>query len=81
MVTPQLHGDTAPLANISPLNQASTIAAMRGLSREVKESELLAPRVAELLWPELLTVPINPPPAGGLLRTTAGRVLHRFGGR
>ena len=76
---PAIHGDIGPLANIWPLNQASTIAAMRGLSPEVKRSETVARLVAELLWPELLTVPISSSSARTGLRARAGRALRRIG--
>lgn len=57
---PQLHGDSINSVWIFPINQQDTINALRFLTPEMKNSRL-SPRLAiQHLWPELLTIPINP---------------------
>ncbi len=54
-------GDVTTQTCIWPLNQASTVRAMRSLSYEAKTQDRMGPLVVKRLWPELLDVPINTP--------------------
>lgn len=58
--SPQLHGDSVRSVWIFPLNQQKTIDALRFLSAEVKNSRVSPGVIINQLWPELLTVPVNP---------------------
>ena len=58
--SPQLHGDSIRSIWLFPLNQQTTIDALRFLGPETKNARTSPRTIINHLWPELLSVPINP---------------------
>lgn len=58
--SPQLHGDSIRSLWLFPMNQQTTIDSLRYLSPETKNARTSPRTIIENLWPELLSVPINP---------------------
>lgn len=58
--SPQLHGDSICSTWLFPMNQQTTIDSLRFLSPETKNARTSPRTIIKDLWPELLSVPINP---------------------
>ena len=58
--SPQLHGDSISSVWLFPMNQQTTIDSLRFLGPETKNKRSSPRTIIENLWPELLSVPINP---------------------
>lgn len=58
--SPQLHGDSIGSVWIFPINQQVIIDSLRFLSPSMKNSRVSGRLIIENLWPELLSIPINP---------------------
>lgn len=58
--SPQLHGDSIHSLWLFPMNQQSIIHDLRFLGPDLKTARQSPHLIIDQLWPELLTVPINP---------------------
>lgn len=72
---PQIFGDVSPITTIWPLNQASSVVAMRTHPLDFKRDQQQAPKVVEQLRPELLSIPINERIGLSRVRAKMGRVV------